>query len=72
MYTLTVYRTKNKFTIQDNYRQYWTRKEFVDLQNTVNDFFTKPNEDRSIVKAYKKIFDADLDSTRSRHLGYTR
>ena len=61
MYTLTVYRTKNKFTIQGNYRQYWTRKELVDLQNTVNDFFTKPNEDRLIVKAYNKIFDADLD-----------
>ena len=61
MYTLTVYRTKNKFTIQGNYRQYWTRKEFVDLQNTVNDFVTKLNEDRSIVKAYNKIFYADLN-----------
>ena len=51
MCTLTVYRTKNKLRIQGNYRQYWARKEFVDQQNTVN-FFTKPNKDWLIVKAY--------------------
>ena len=61
MYTITVYRTNNKFQIQGNYRQHWVRKEFPMLQQVIDDFFNDSEEARSIVKSYNKIFDSNLD-----------
>ena len=61
MYTITVYRTNNKFQVQGNYRQHWVRKEFPILQQVIDDFFNDSEEARSIVKSYNKIFDSNLD-----------
>ena len=61
MYTITVYRTNNKFQVQGNYRQHWVRKEFPMLQQVIDDFFNDSEEARSIVKSYNKIFDSNLD-----------
>ena len=61
MYTITVYRTNNKFQVQGNYRQHWMRKEFPMLQQVIDDFFNDSEEARSIVKSYNKIFDSNLD-----------
>ena len=61
MYTITVYRTNNKFQVLGNYRQHWVRKEFPMLQQVIDDFLNDSEEARSIVKSYNKIFESNLD-----------
>ena len=58
---ITVYRTKNKIMAQGNYRQHWVRKEFLLLQDEINDFFSQSDQNRSIIQSYNKTFDTNLE-----------
>ena len=61
LYSITVYRTKNKIMAQGNYRQHWVRKEFPLLQEVINDFFSQSDQNRSIVQSYNKTFNTNLE-----------
>ena len=64
LYTITVYRSKHKFTIQGNSRQYWIRKEFPELQTVVDNCLTRENSDeaKTIIESYSQVFKSNLDS----------
>ena len=47
LHTITVYRSKHRFMIQGNSRQYWVRKEFPELQIVVDNCLTRENSNEA-------------------------
>ena len=62
LYTITVYKSKNKFMIQDNCRYHWVEREFTEIKRVVDEYLSQSdNRNSTLVSCCNQVFEAELE-----------
>ena len=62
LYTITVYKSKNKFMIQGNCRYHWVEREFTEIKRVVDEYLSQSdNRNSTLISCYNQVFEAELE-----------
>ena len=62
LYTITVYKSENKFMIQGSCRYHWVEREFTEITRVVDEYLSQPdNRNSTLVSCYNQVFEAELE-----------